>query len=306
MKITLIINPIGTSVNAKARRAAEGALADAHDLTIVETKARDHATTLAAEAAASGAEVVVVLGGDGTVNEVANGLAGTNVALAPLPGGSTNVFARTVGFHKKCGKAAAQLRSSLAQGSFRDMSVGVVNGRRFLFHIGLGYDAVVVAQVEKRAELKRKIGQAIFVYASFATWFRHFDRKTPHFALRFPDGTSVDDGFYAICMNTSPYTFFGPRPLTLSQDTGPGKGLAVVTVRKLRPGTMLGLFSSAMGSGKRLRANKNVDHHSGLHELTMVGHRPVAYQVDGDYLGEATELKISYEAKGLRLVAPGQ
>lgn len=293
-------------MNAKARRAAEGALVDAHDVTIVETKARDHATTLAAEAAAAGAEVVVVLGGDGTVNEAANGLMGTGVALAPLPGGSTNVFARTVGFHKKIGKAAPQLRSALAQGSFRSMSVGVVNGRRFLFHVGLGYDAVVVAQVERRAALKRKIGQAIFVYASFATWFRHFDRKNPHFSLRFSDGTSVDDGFYAICMNTSPYTFFGPRALTLSQDTGPGKGIAAVTVRKLRLGTMLGLFSSAMGSGKRLRANKNVDHHSGLRDFTMVGHRPVAYQVDGDYLGEVEELRITYELDALRLVAPSQ
>jgi len=304
LKITLIVNPVASSVKPKGRKAAEAALAGDHELTVVETTSRDHAKALAAQAAAEGAEVVVVLSGDGTLNEAANGLMGTGVALAPLPGGSTNVFARTIGVPNNIAKAAAQLRSSLAQGSIRDMPVGNVNGRRFLFHVGLGYDAEVVAQVEKRASLKRKIGQAIFVYASFATWTRHFDRKNPHFALRFPDGSSVEDGYYAVCMNTSPYTYLGPRGLTLSQDTGPGRGIAALTVRTLSLPTMFALFASAMGTGKRLRANRRVDHHSGLMNFKMVGHRPVPYQVDGDYLGEATELEITYEPEGLRLVAP--
>ena len=89
-------------VNSSARRSPPGArvvtraLAD-HDVTVAETTRRGHATRLAQGAAADGVDVVVVLGGDGTLNEAANGLAGTDTALGPLPGGSTNVFARTLG-----------------------------------------------------------------------------------------------------------------------------------------------------------------------------------------------------------------
>src|SRR5580765_4470918 len=104
----LIVNPYATRVDWKARMAATQALVVDHDLTTVETAKRDDATTLARQAAADGFDVVVVLGGDGTVNEAANGLVGTTTALAALPGGSTSVFARTIGMAPKVAKAAPQ------------------------------------------------------------------------------------------------------------------------------------------------------------------------------------------------------
>ena len=154
---------------------------------------------------------------------MANALIGSKVAMAALPGGSTNVFTRTIGMPRNLDKAVAQLRTSLDGGAVRGMPVGNVNGRRFLFHVGIGFDAAVVAQVERRASLKRTIGQAVFVYATMATLLRHFDRKRPGFTMRFPDGTRIK-AFYAVVMNSNPYTYLGRRPLTLTHGRRPRPG----------------------------------------------------------------------------------
>ncbi len=303
MKIVLIVNPCASSVTARARQDAMAALDD-HDVTVTETSRRDDATDLARAAAADGAEVVVVLGGDGTVNEAAHALVGTPTAVAHLPGGSTNVFARTIGMDHKVSKAAVQLRELLRRDAVRSISVGSVNGRHFLFHVGVGYDAAVVAQVERRADLKRKVGQAVFVYAAFATYFRHYDHSHPRFALHLPDGTTVDDGYFLICLNSDPYTYFGYRPLTVTPDAVGGRGLVSVTVRSLKVGALLGVFGSALGTGRRLRSHRLVDYRTDLGQLEVWGHGPVPYQVDGDYLGEAEELSITHHPDALKIVAP--
>ncbi len=307
MKLMLLINPSASSVDWKSRMAANSALVTDHDVTTVETTKRDDATGLARQAAEDGFEALVVLGGDGTLNEAANGLAGTSTALAALPGGSTNVFARTIGMSPKTTKAAPQLAAALERGNdcLRTFGLGTVNGERhFLFHLGVGYDAAVVAQVERRASLKRKIGQAIFVYSSFSTYFKHYDHRRPSFALDFPDGSSVEDGFFTICLNTNPYTYLGRRPLSVTPDTGPERGLVTVTTKKLKVRTLLTLFGSAMGQGQILRRNKNVDYRTDLASVTFRGHKPFPHQVDGDYLGEVTTLQVTHGEASIRLIVP--
>ena len=308
-----MVNPFASTVTPKRRRLAVDALSVDHELTVLETTARDHATTLAAEASAAGAEVVVVLGGEGTLNEAVNGLTGTETALAALPGGSTNVFARTIGIPNDAAKATAQLTSLLATRCIRRMPLGVVNGRRFLFHVGLGFDAAVVEQVERRAALKRKVGQAVFVYATFTTLARHFDRRRAYFTMQFGEG-QVDegqvgagesvDGSYAVVMNSNPYTYLGRIPLDLTADAVEGRGLVAVTVSSLGLPTVLGLLTSAVGSGKRLRSMANVDHRADLLSFTVQGKGPFPYQVDGDYLGVVESLTISYERDAVAIVAP--
>jgi len=305
MKLMLLINPSASSVDWKSRMAANSALVPDHDVTTVETTKRDDATGLARQAAADGFEAVVVLGGDGTLNEAANGLAGTSTALAALPGGSTNVFARTIGMSPRTPRAAIQLRDALERPeSSRTFSLGTVNGRHFLFHLGVGYDAEVVAQVERRSSLKRKIGQAIFVYSSFSTYFKHYDRRQPSFALDLPDGTSVEDGFFTICLNTNPYTYLGRRPLSVTPDTGPERGLVTVTTKKLNVRTLIVLFGSALGSGEMLRRNKNVDYRTDLESVTFRGHKPFPHQVDGDYLGRVETLTVTHGEANVRLIVP--
>ena len=302
MRVLLVVNPSASSVSARARRRAEEILGRSHDVSAVETEARDHATEIAAGAVKDGFGAVVVLGGDGTANEVGNALAGTDVVLAPLPAGSTNVFARTLGLPPSLAKAVPRVSSALTDGSVRTMGVGVANGRRFLFHVGFGFDAEVVAQVERRSVLKRRVGQAVFVYASFATWLRHFDRRSPHFSLRFADGTVVDDGYYSVCLNTNPYTYFGRRPLNLAPEADGRRGLAVLTVRTLALPAMIQLFKAALGEGQRLRDHPQVHYQAELPSLTVVGHRPFPYQVDGDYLGQVDELSLAHEPDRLWVI----
>ncbi len=217
MNVLLIVNTSASSVTARARVVIRKALSADHDVTMVETGRRGHATRLALDAAAVGTDVVVVLGGDGTLNEAANGLAGSETALATLPGGSTNVFARTIGVVDDPIEATGQLLAALSRGAIRRIGLGSVNGRYFLFHVGCGFDAAVVEQVERRAGLKRYAGHPLFVYAGFDTWFRHYDRSRPRFAVQFKDGSTVD-GYLCICLNTNPYTYLGSRPLNLAPE----------------------------------------------------------------------------------------
>ena len=195
MKVLLLVNSSASSVTARGRVVIQKALSADHEVTLAETSRRGHATRLAQSAASSGTDVVVVLGGDGTLNEAANGLARSACALAALPGGSTNVFARTIGLPNDPIEATGDLLDALASDSIERVGLGVVNGRYFLFHVGMGFDAAVVAQVERRAGLKRYAGHPLFVYAGFDTWIRHFDRSRPRFSVRFADGTVVDDGY---------------------------------------------------------------------------------------------------------------
>src|ERR671918_1291705 len=173
MRLLLLVNTSASSVTPRSRVVIGKALAADHEVTLAETSRRGHAPRLAQGAAADGTEVIVVLGGDGTLNEAANGLAGTTCALAALPGGSTNVFARTIGLPNDPIEATGALLDALARSSIRRVGLGSVNGRYFLFHTGIGFDAAVVAQVERRSELKRYAGHPLFMWAGLTTFFRH-------------------------------------------------------------------------------------------------------------------------------------
>ncbi|MCU1486762.1 MAG: Diacylglycerol kinase [Actinomycetia bacterium] len=304
MKILLVVNSSASSVTARGRVIIQKALSADHDVTLAETTRRGNATRLAQSAAATGTELVVVLGGDGTLNEAANGLAGTDCALATLPGGSTNVFARTLGLPNDPVESAAVLLDALERpDAIRPVGLGSVNGRYFLFHTGVGFDAATVHQVEKRSALKRYAGHPLFVWAAVTTWMRHYDHSSPRFAVHLPDGTVIDDGYFTLVMNTDPYTFLGNRPLHVTDEAGLDQPLAALTLRSLGLATLLGVVGNAL-TGRPPASAKKVDLHTQLDGLRITGFGPVPYQVDGDYLGEATELTFKHEPEALRLLMP--
>jgi diacylglycerol kinase family enzyme len=290
-------------VTARGRVIIQKALSADHDVTLAETTRRGNATRLAQSAAATGTELVVVLGGDGTLNEAANGLAGTDCALATLPGGSTNVFARTLGLPNDPVESAAVLLDALERDRIRSVGLGSVNGRYFLFHTGVGFDAATVRPVEKRSALKRYAGHPLFVWAAVTTWLRHYDRSKPRFAVHLPDGSVVDDGYFTLVMNTDPYTFLGNRPLHVTDAAGLDQPLAALTLRSLGLGTLLGVAVNAL-SGRSVASGRKVDLRTGLDGLRITGFGSVPYQVDGDYLGEASELTFKHEPDALRLLVP--
>lgn len=304
MRILFVVNAFASSVTARSMVVIRKALSADHDVTMVETSRRGHATRLARGAANDGADVVVVMGGDGTLNEAANGLVGTDTALATLPGGSTNVFARTIGLPNDPIEATGVLLEALAAESIRPVGVGAVDGRCFLFHTGIGFDAAVVEQVERRASLKRYAGHPLFIYAGFSTWFRHYDHSRPRMAVQLPDGTVIDDGYFTIVLNTSPYTYLGNRGLDLTPEATLDNGLSVVSIRTMDFVKMLALIASGIGSGKHLRSSRHALVAHDLTGLEISGHGPVPYQVDGDFLGTTERLRFEHWPESLRLVIP--
>jgi diacylglycerol kinase family enzyme len=305
VRVLLIVNSSASSVTARARVVIAKALSADHDVTVAETSRRGHATRLAQSAANDGTELVVVLGGDGTLNEAANGLAGTATALAPLPGGSTNVFARTIGLPDDPIEATGALLDALARKSIKRVGLGVVNGRYFLFHVGIGFDAAVVEQVERRGHLKRWASHPLFVYAAFDTALRHYDRTRPRMAVHHENGAIVDDVYEALCFNTNPYTYLGSLPINLAPEATLDRGLVMLSLRTLRIATVMGLVGSALfAGGRRVKRHHLVDYRTDLAAVTVTGYGSFPYQVDGDYLGEVDRLEIRHAPDMLDLVLP--
>src|SRR4051794_37867524 len=293
VRVLLVVNAAASSVPARGRVVIQKALSADHAVTVAQTNRRGHATRLAQGAANDGYDVVVCLGGDGTLNEVANGLAGSRTALAALPGGSTNVFARTIGLPNDPIEATGALLDGLANDHIERVGLGSVNGRYFLFHVGLGFDAAVVAQVERRSGLKRYAGHPLFIYCAFTTWFRHYDRSRPRFTLHF-DGEAPVEGYFTIVMNTNPYTYLSSIPLDLLSEAALDRGLATITFKSFKLLTLLGGVGAAFGVGRDIRKRKQLDIRTDLAGLSVAGHGPFPYQVDGDYLGEIERLEFRH------------
>jgi len=310
LQILLVVNSFASSVTARNTVVVHQVLSRAHDVQIVETNRRGHATRFAQDAAHRGVDAVISFGGDGTLNEVATGVAGTSTAVGVLPGGSTNVFARTLGMPNDPVAAVHQMVDGLADPdrNIRPVGLGRVNGRYFCFHTGIGYDAAVVNRVERRAAMKRWAGHPLFIYAALRTWAVGYDRKQPHFELAFDgeegDGPEVvPDGYFTIVLNTNPYTFLGNRALDLSPEATLQLPLVAVTFRTMRAGVILRTLAGALRGGG-VQSSRYVAEHTRVRHLVVAHDQPFPYQLDGDYLGETNRLEFTHEPDAVRLVFP--
>ena len=253
---------------------------------------------------------MVAFGGDGTLNEVATGLAGTDTALAVLPGGSTNVFARTIGLPNDPVGAVQLVVEALDANSVKRVGLGRVNDRSFCFHTGVGFDAAVVAAVERHAQVKRWAGHPLFVMAALRTWLRDYDRRRAHFSVRVEasdDGATgpaeVSGSLFTVVLNTNPYTYLGHRPLDLSPDAGLDQSLVAVSFTTLTASALLGSLAGALRGGG-VRPAEHLVVQTGVRRLRIEHERPFPYQVDGDHLGDTTCLEFLHEPEVLRLVLP--
>lgn len=303
MRLLLVVNSFASSVTARNTVVVHRALARGHEVEVEETNRRGHATRIAQDAARRGVDLVVGYGGDGTLNEVATGIAGTDTALGVLPGGSTNVFARTLGMPNDPVEAVKGLVAGLDADNLRPIGLGRVNSRYFCFHTGIGFDAAVVRRVERHASLKRWAGHPLFIYAAVSTWAAHYDRHEPHFALDFGDGTGVPDGYFTIVLNTNPYTYLGNHPLDLSHSAALDRGLVAITFRTMKVGPILRSLAGALRGGG-IEPSQYVDERSDLSRFDVVATKPFPYQVDGDYLGEMSRLRFEHCPDAVRLCFP--
>jgi diacylglycerol kinase family enzyme len=302
-----MVNPAASSVTPRARADVEHILHAAYHVDVAETSRRDHAATLAGDAVAAGYDVVAVLAGDGTLNEAGGGLAGSTVALAPLPGGSTNVFARTLGIAYTPEAAARQLVASLSRGSRRRIGLGAATAvdapaRAFLFHLGVGFDAAIIRRMERRSSLKRHLAHPAFAATTVSTWLRHYDRDA---RIRFTiDDELVGEGPYAVVSNSDPYAYVGRRPLRIAPGASLDEALTVTVLRTLRGAVIVRAATAAVSHDAYLTTSPEIVQRTDVERVEITAQAPFPWQVDGDYLGEVDRLSVAYESDRLTLVVP--
>jgi diacylglycerol kinase family enzyme len=315
MRALLVVNPKATTTTERSRDVLVRALRSQVDLTVEYTRRRGHATALIRAAAESGVDVVVTLGGDGTVNEAVNGLmtaesalAGGTVALAyrlpalaVVPGGSTNVFARALGLPRDWVEGTGAILAGMRDGRHRVIGLGRADDRYFTFCAGMGLDAAVVRRVEQARLRGRTSTPALYVRSMIGQFLAGEDRKSPPLSLERPGEPTETDLGTVIIQNTAPWTYVGDRPINPNPDASFDRGLDVLALRQLK-------VASTTRTVRQMTSRKGDPHGRQvlrLHdqaEFTVVADRPQPFQLDGDYLGERQKVHVVSVPEALRVI----
>ena len=305
VRVLVIANPRATAMSDRQRDVLTHALAGDAQLKIAETANRGHAAALACRAMRDGTDVVVALGGDGTVNEVVNGLLTDGVhpavpALGVVPAGSTNVFTRALGLPTDAVEATGALLEALRARSSRPVSLGQADDRWFIFAAGLGYDAGIVAAVERHRRRGTRSTHGLYARVGVRRFFAE-DRRHPRLHVQLADGTVFDDVFFTVVANADPWTFAGKTALRPTPDVTFDTGLGVYARRRMSaPGL---LFSMARLVGSRPRIGRRGAHYAhDVDAVTVWSDEPVPFQVDGEYLGERTKVAFRTQARAIQVV----
>src|SRR5437588_8790582 len=214
-RMLIIVNPYATTVSDRLKNLVVYALRGSYEVDAIDTEARDHATELCREAARQRYDVVVAFGGDGTVNEAANGLVGSDTALTCLPGGRTNVYCRMLGIPTDVVDATEHLLQLADDWRVRRFDLGHVNERKFLFSAGAGLDASVVERVDAHPRLKARLGEWYYTWEGIRTFNRRYLLHPPRLDVEL--GEERITGVTAIVQNGAPYTYFGNRPVHMGE-----------------------------------------------------------------------------------------
>jgi diacylglycerol kinase family enzyme len=303
-RMLIIVNPYATTVSDRLRHLVVYALQGRYEVDAVDTEARGHAIELCREAAHEGYDVVVAFGGDGTVNEAANGLRGSSTPLTCLPGGSANVYGKILGIPGELVDATEHLLGMADDWRPRKVDLGVVNGRCFTFASGLGLDASVVRRVDANPHLKARFGAHYFTWAAISTFTRRYIVKPPHLAVEL-DGER-HTGVTAIIQNGSPFTYFKDRPIEVAEGPELDSGtLHTCVLRRARPLDMPSIAYRAFSKRARVARHRQVDALAETVELTVSSSdsQPLPLQVDGDYLGDVMEARYSVLPRALSVIS---
>jgi len=293
----LIVNPVAHRVSPGQEDPVVGALARGFAVEVAETKGPGHATELAAQAALDGLGLVVALGGDGTVNEVANGLVSAGApangtAFAVLPGGQANILARALGVGRDPVVAARDL-AARAGGEPRVIPLGRMNDRWFVANCGVGFDAAIVREVERRPEAKRRAGDWFFLWTGLRVFFGSYDRRTPQLDLSWGSDLQhvAPSVFLAVVQNLGPYTYFGRRPMRLSPNVALDDGLDVLALDSFRARHVIPVALATFGRARHL-SRDHVIHAAGQRRIRVRCRIPMPVQADGEFLGEHEVVEI--------------
>jgi diacylglycerol kinase family enzyme len=315
VRALLIVNPQATTTTLLRRDVIAHALASQMNLEVVETRYRGHAATLAGTAASDGYQLVLTLGGDGTVNETVNGLLrngarpnGSAPALAALPGGNANVFTRALGLPADLIDATGRIIQAVQARQYRSIGLGRIDvagkaRRYFTFNAGLGLDAEVVRVIEGLRARGQPATSALYVWTAVRQFYAVTDRRHPALTLQRDGRPPVGHLFFSIVSNTSPWTYLGRRPVNPSPGADFDIGLDVFALRRLRTlGTLNALRQMISRRDAPLRGRDVFSLHD-QPEFTISSGRPVALQVDGEYVGEHESVTFRSVPDALRVIA---
>ncbi len=311
MRGLLVVNPRATSTTARTREVIARALSDAVDLDVADTTRRTHATDLARQARRDGLDVVLTLGGDGTVNEVVNGLLadgpGHDVpVLGTVPGGSANVFARSVGLPENPVEATAELIEAIEHKRTRTVGLGVAayDGRErwFACNAGLGVDAEIIEEMERQREKGAVASPARYFSTAVTQILLRTERREPALTVRRTGVPDVEGVFLAIVQNSSPWTFLGPFPVDPCPRASFDTGLDLFAPRSLA-------VLHTLGHVRRMLTRRRTPYPFGglltLHDqslLTITASRPTSLQVDGDAQGPVSSVTFRSVPQALRVL----
>jgi diacylglycerol kinase family enzyme len=300
----LIVNRHATSMTATVTDLAVRTLAGVLDLDVERTQYRGHARELAA---ATTADLVIVHGGDGSINEVVNGVMGLieggRPLVAVIPGGGANVLARALGLPLDAAAAIRQVREAVAAGRHRTIGLGLAADRYFTFSAGLGWDAEVVREVDRLRAQGRRESVPLFLRTMVHQYYAATDRRRPALTVERDGEPPVGALFMTIVTNRSPWTYLGNRPLLPVPNPDFNSGLDLLALQRLRLTTVLNAVGQMLYVRSRPPRGRDLVSVLGSESLTLRSARPIALQADGEYLGETEAVKFQFVPHALRIVA---
>jgi diacylglycerol kinase family enzyme len=309
-RMLVIVNPYATTVSDRLKNLVIYALQARYDVEAIDTEASEHAIEIGREARTGGYDVVVAFGGDGTLNEVANGLAGTDVPVSVLPGGATNVVCRTLGIPNDVVDATEHLIGMADDFRPRKIDLGKIDGRLFVFACGMGLDATVVKRVDAHPRLKARAGRWYFTWAALASFYRSYLRDPVRMSVEL-EGTRFE-GITTVLQNSDPFTYFGNTPFRVCDGAALDNGtLSLAVLRRATQRDLPTIAARVLNDRLSAPAHRQIDHAEGITEglVQSVSKdengtiRRFPVQVDGDYIGDFAELRVGIEPRALTVVS---
>jgi diacylglycerol kinase family enzyme len=310
-RMLIIVNPYATTVSDRLKNLVVYALQGRFEVEAVSTEAQNHATEIGREVRDHGYDVVVAFGGDGTLNEVANGLAGTDVPVSVLPGGSTNVVCRTLGIPNDVVDATEHLLALADDWSPRRIDLGRADERRFVFSCGIGIDATVVRRVDAHPRLKSRAGPYYYTWAAISSFYRSYLRNPVELEVE-TDAGEPARGVTALAQNSDPFTYFANRPIRVCEGVEIDDGtLSVAVLERATQRDMPSLIPKLFSETRAGAQHRRIEHFDDVTKATVRSvstdrdgaPRPFPVQVDGDYIGESEALELQIEPGALTVIA---
>jgi diacylglycerol kinase family enzyme len=294
----LIVNPNAGRLSEHVREDVVAALRSRFRLDAFSTTARDTGIGLAADAAAAGVDLVVAFGGDGHVNEVANGVAGTDTTLAIIPGGTMNVFARALGVPLDPFAAIEHLQKRLRKPSKR-VPLGQMDDRYFTFSAGCGFDAEAAQRVERYVPAKRHFGELFFYWSAFRVLAGSYRHRNPSMTLKGSFGEIQVS--MAIASNAGPYAYLGPLPVDIAPDVSLERGIDVFALKKMRIES-LPLYTWRVLVSHDIVHHDDVFYGSDLEKFELVADQPFLRHVDGEPVHPANSARFAVVPDALKVL----